>query len=217
MADEINFRVNADTKNADKSIDKLEKNVSGLQGIFGRASKGAKSFGQTLSSIGNTVKTGLGFGLILGALDAFKSTLGENQAVVDLFNQAMVVMQGVVNGVVEVLKPLFHWLSKAFKEPKVFWEELVTSFQNGAKWIKDNMIDGVLNKFVQWANTAKIAILELRKNWNEFTGDTEEAQQISKEIEASQQENIKLAEENAKKMENIKGVVNDVVDFTSNA
>jgi hypothetical protein len=217
MADEINFRVNADTKNAEKSIDKLEKNVSGLQGIFGRASKGAKSFGQTLSSIGNTVKTGLGFGLILGALDAFKSTLGENQAVVDLFNQAMVVMQGVVNGVVEVLKPLFHWLSKAFKEPKVFWEELVTSFQNGAKWIKENMIDGVLNKFVQWANTAKIAILELRKNWNEFTGDTEEAQQISKEIEALQQENIKLAQENAKKMENIKGVVQDVVDFTSNA
>jgi hypothetical protein len=126
-------------------------------------------------------------------------------------------MQGVVNGVVEVLKPLFGWFAKAFKEPKVWWDDLVLSFQNGAKWIKENMIDGVFNKFVEWANTAKIAILELRKNWNEFTGDTEEAKKISDEIDALQKQNIKLAQENAKKMENIKGVVKGVVNAVTNA
>jgi hypothetical protein len=159
----------------------------------------------------------LGFGILLGVLDTFKSVLSENQQVVDLMNQAMVVMQGVVNGVIEVLKPLFVWMGKAFKDPQKWWGDLVTSFQNGAKWIKENMIDGVFNKFVQWANTAKIAILELRKNWNEFTGDTEEAKKISDEIDALQKQNIKLAQENAKKMQNIKGVVNDVVQGVTNA
>jgi hypothetical protein len=72
----------------------------------------------------------------------------------------------------------------------------------------------VFNKFTQWANTAKLAILELRKNWNEFTGDTEEAKKIGDEIDKLQKQNVKLAQENAKKMENIKGVVNDVVEFT---
>jgi hypothetical protein len=217
MAEEINFKINADTKKAEKNIDGLEKSLGGLGGLFARAGKGAKSFGQTLSAMGNAVKTGLGFGILLGVLDTFKNVLSENQQVVDLMNQAMVVMQGVVNGVIEVLKPLFVALSKAFKEPKKFWDDLVASFERGVKFIKENMIDGVFNKFVQWANTAKIAILELRKNWNEFTGDTEEAKKISNEIDALQKQNIKLAQENAKKMENIKGVVKDVVGAVTNA
>jgi hypothetical protein len=70
---------------------------------------------------------------------------------------------------------------------------------------------------VEWANTAKIAVLELRKNWNEFTGDTEEAKKIGAEIEALQKQNIALAEANAKKMQNIRGVVNSVVNAVSNA
>jgi hypothetical protein len=217
MAEEINFKVNADTDKAEKNIDNLSKSVKGLPGIFGKAANGLKGFGKTLASIGNAVKTGLGFGILLGVLDTFKTVLSENQQVVDLMNQAMVVMQGVVNGVIEVLKPLFVWMGKAFKDPQKWWGDLVTSFQNGAKWIKENMIDGVFNKFVQWANTAKIAILELRKNWNEFTGDTEEAKKISDEIDALQKQNIKLAQENAKKMENIKGVVKDVVQGVTNA
>lgn len=215
MADEINFKINADTKGAEKSIDKLEKNVKGLGGIFNKASSGVKSFGKTLSSIGNTVKTGLGLGVLLGILDTFKSVLGENQQVVDLLNQGMVVMQGVVNGVIQVLKPLFGWFAKAFKEPKVWWDDLVNSFKEGAAWIKENMIDGVLNKFTQWANSAQIAILELRKNWNEFTGDAEEAEKIGKQIDDLNKQNIQLAQENAKKMANIKGVVKDVVDYAS--
>jgi hypothetical protein len=217
MAEEINFKVNADTKSAEKSIDKLEKGFKGLPGIFGKAANGLKGFGKTLASIGNAVKTGLGFGILLGVLDTFKSVLSENQEVVDLMNQAMVVMQGVVNGVIEVLKPLFVWMGKAFKDPQKWWNDLVQSFKDGAAWIKENMIDQVLNKFVEWANTAKIAVLELRKNWNEFTGDTEEAKKIGAEIEALQKQNIALAEENAKKMKNIKAVVNDVVQGVSNA
>jgi hypothetical protein len=217
MAEEINFKVNADTKSAEKSIDKLEKGFKGLPGIFGKAANGLKGFGKTLSSIGNAVKTGLGFGILLGVLDTFKSVLSENQQVVDLMNQAMVVMQGVVNGVIEVLKPLFVWLGKAFKDPQKWWGDLVQSFKDGAAWIKENMIDQVLNKFVEWANTAKIAVLELRKNWNEFTGDTEEAKKIGAEIEALQKQNIALAEANAKKMQNIRGVVNSVVQGVTNA
>ena len=217
MADEINFKVNADTKGAEKSLDKLEKNAKGLGGIFNKASGGVKSFGKTLSAIGNTVKTGLGLGLLLGILDTFKSVLSENQQVVDLLNQAMVVMQGVVMGVVEVLKPLFTWLGKAFKDPKKWWDDLVQSFKDGASWIKTNMIDQVLNKFTEWANNAKIAVLELRKAWNQFTGDTEEAEKIGKEIDALNKQNIKLAEENAKKMQNIKGVVNAVVGAVTSA
>lgn len=217
MADEINFKINADTKKAEKNIDGLEKSLGGLGGLFARAGKGAKSFGQTLSTMGNAVKTGLGFGVLLSILDAFKNVLGENQAVVDLLNQAMVVMQGVVNGLVEVFKPAFVWFGKIFKDPKKWFEELLDTYKAGAMWIKTNLIDAVLNQFVIWLNNSKIAIFELRKAWNEFTGDTEEAEKIGKQIENLQKQNIKLAQENAKKMENVKGVVNAVVTTVTNA
>jgi hypothetical protein len=212
MADEINFKVNADTKGAEKSLDKLEKNAKGLGGIFNKAGGGVKSFGKTLSAIGNTVKTGLGLGLLLGILDSLKNIFSENQQVVDLMNQTMVVMQGAVNGLIEVLKPLFTWLGKAFKDPQKWWDDLVQSFKDGASWIKTNMIDQVLNKFTEWANSAKIAVLELRKAWNEFTGDTEEAEKIGKDIDALNKQNIELAKQNADKMAEIKRVANVVKD-----
>jgi hypothetical protein len=219
MADEIKFKVNADTGSAEKKLDNLGDDIDGvtkksgkLSGSFAKAGKGLKSFGSTMSAVGSTIKTGLGLGLLLGLLDALKNIFGENQQVVDLMNQAMVVMQGAVNGLIEVLKPLFTWLGKAFKDPQKWWDDLVKSFKDGAAWIKTNMIDQVLNKFTEWANNAKIAVLELRKSWNEFTGDTEEAEKIGKEIDALNKQNIALAEANAKKMAEIKRVANVVKD-----
>jgi hypothetical protein len=50
-------------------------------------------------------------------LDTLASLFMENQKVVNLLNQAMVVLQGVMNGVIEVLDPLFQGLQKVFKDP----------------------------------------------------------------------------------------------------
>jgi hypothetical protein len=129
----------------------------------------------------------------------------------------MNVVVGVINGVVEVIEPAIDWMAKLFKDPKVWWDDLVDSLKRGGQWIKDNLIDLVLNKFVEWANNAQIAVLNLRKAWNEFTNDTEEAAKITQQITDLQNQNIELAKQNAKKVENIKTVVNDVVDFTKKA
>jgi hypothetical protein len=70
---------------------------------------------------------------------------------------------------------------------------------------------------VEWANSAQIAILELRKAWNEFTGDTAEAATIQAKIDELAKQNIELAKANAKKVEEIKKVAKDVVDFVVKA
>lgn len=143
MADEIKFKVNADTKGAEKNINNLGGDIDGvvkksgkLSGSFAKAGKGLKSFGSTMSSVGSTIKTGLGLGLLLGLLDALKSVFGENQEVVDLMNKAMIVMQGVVNGLIEVLKPLFKWLGKAFKDQRnggMIWCSRLGMVHRGSK------------------------------------------------------------------------------------
>jgi hypothetical protein len=224
MAEEIKYNIIADTSQAQKSFSKMEDSVKGLDKSLDKGEKGLKDVGKAadssknkLASLGGLIKQGFGLGIGIKLFDTFSQKLMENERVAKLFEAAMNVVKGVINGVVEVIGPAIDWMAKLFKEPKVWWDDLVDSLKRGGQWIKDNLIDLVLNKFVEWANNAQIAVLNLRKAWNEFTNDTEEAAKITQQITDLQNQNIELAKQNAKKVENIKTVVNDVVEFTKKA
>jgi hypothetical protein len=217
MAEKVKFIIEVDDKGSAKVVDKLADGLNDVKKAGGKAADGIQETTQAaekgegaFKKLGSTIKGGLGIGLVIGALDTLKNGLMENQKVQDLMNQAMVVFQGVINGVIEVLDPLFKALMLAFQSPKQAWDDLMASFETGANWIKENLIDFVFNKFIQWANDAQIGILKLRKTWNEWTKDTEEAKKIQEEINALQDENNKLNEENAKKVQNIQKVVSSV-------
>jgi chorismate mutase len=217
MAEKVKFIIDIDDKGSAKVVDKLADGLNDVKKAGGKAADGIQETTQAaekgegaFKKLGSTIKGGLGIGLVIGALDALKNGLMENQKVQDLMNQAMVVFQGVINGVIEVLDPLFKALMLAFQSPKQAWDDLMASFEMGANWIKENLIDFVFNKFIEWANDAQIGILKLRKAWNEWTKDTEEAKKIQEEINALQDENNKLNEENAKKVQNIQKVVSSV-------
>lgn len=224
MAEEIKYNIIADTSQAQRSFSKMEDSVKGLDKSLDKGEKGLKDVGKAadssknkLASLGGLIKQGFGLGIGIKLFDTFSQKLMENEKVAKLFEAAMNVVKGVINGVVEVIGPAIDWMKKLFKDPKVWWDDLVASLKKGGQWIKDNLIDLVLNKFVQWANDAQIAVLNLRKAWNEFTNDTEEAAKITQQITDLQNQNIELAKQNAKKVENIKVVVNDVIDFTVKA
>jgi len=224
MAEEIKYNIIADTSQAQKSFSKMEDSVKGLDKSLDKGEKGLKDVGKAadssknkLASLGGLIKQGFGLGIGIKLFDTFSQKLMENERIAKLFEAAMNVVVGVINGVVEVIEPAINWMAKLFKEPKVWWDDLVDSLKRGGQWIKDNLIDLVLNKFVEWANNAQIAVLNLRKAWNEFTNDTEEAAKITQQITDLQNQNIELAKQNAKKVENIKTVVNDVVEFTKKA
>jgi hypothetical protein len=224
MAEEIKYNIIADTSQAQRSFSKMEDSVKGLDKSLDKGEKGLKDVGKAadssknkLASLGGLIKQGFGLGIGIKLFDTFSQKLMENERIAKLFEAAMNVVVGVINGVVEVIEPAIDWMAKLFKDPKVWWDDLVDSLKRGGQWIKDNLIDLVLNKFVEWANNAQIAVLNLRKAWNEFTNDTEEAAKITQQITDLQNQNIELAKQNAKKVENIKTVVNDVVDFTKKA
>jgi hypothetical protein len=224
MAEEIKYNIIADTSQAQRSFSKMEDSVKGLDKSLDKGEKGLKDVGKAadssknkLASLGGLIKQGFGLGIGIKLFDTFSQKLMENERIAKLFEAAMNVVVGVINGVVEVIEPAIDWMAKLFKDPKVWWDDLVDALKRGGQWIKDNLIDLVLNKFVEWANNAQIAVLNLRKAWNEFTNDTEEAAKITQQITDLQNQNIELAKQNAKKVENIKTVVNDVVDFTKKA
>ena len=224
MAEEIKYNFVADTSQAQKSFNSMEDSAKGMGKALDKGEKELKNIGNSastvrskFSSLGNLIKGGFGLGIGIKLFDVFTQKLMENEKIAKLLSAAMNVITGAINGVVEVISPAIDWMMKLFKEPKVWWEDLIDSLQRGGKWIKENLIDLVLNKFVEWANNAQIAVLKLRKAWNEFTGDAAEAQKIGEEIAALEKQNIELAKANAEKVENIKTVVNDVVEFTKKA
>lgn len=220
MAQSIEWDVKINTGNANKKVEDLSENIEGIGTSskkattnLGKAGKAIAGMAQQAKGLAGSFKTGLGIGVATKGIDMLTSGIAANAETQRTLSKIMVALGGVFNGFVEVLKPVFHWMWKAFAEPKKWWTELVTAFETGAKWIKTNLIDLVLNKFTEWANNAQISVLELQKAWNEFTGDTAEAEEISKNIKKLQDENIAMAKDNAKKMENIKGVTNEVVKF----
>lgn len=220
MVEKIVYQVEADTSKAERSFKSMANASNKVDDGIENAGKKVRGLGSIadgvknkFNSLGSVVKQGFGLGLGIKLFDTFSQKLMENEKVARLFEAAMNVLTGVIGGIVEVIEPAINWMMKLFKDPKQWWEDLVTSLQKGAQWIKTNLIDLVLNKFVEWANDAQIAVLKLRKAWNEFTGDTEEAKKIQDSIDELTKQNIELAKANAQKIENVKELVTDVVDW----
>jgi hypothetical protein len=92
------------SKKVNKALDDTEKSAEGSKKGFG--------------SLAGLLKGGLGIGAVMSALDALGGALMENQKVQDLMNKSMIVFQGVVNGVLELLDPLLTGLNDLFTDPQ---------------------------------------------------------------------------------------------------
>jgi hypothetical protein len=214
MANDINFKVDADTSKATKGAEQLAQ-------ALGKAGKQAENTNQSLKESGNAggrfskvlggLKFGAGLAVGKGLLDKVMGSLIENEKVANLFNDALSVITGTATGLVEILEPGFKAIGDAIKNPKKAWDDLVSAFERGAKWIKENLIDGVIGLFSEQINNLEIGILKLRKGWNEWTGDTEEAVVMQERINELQKENIEIQKEQSKRFTNIKEVATGAV------
>jgi len=214
MANDINFKVDADTSKATKGAEQLAQ-------ALGKAGQQAENTNQSLKESGNAggrfskvlggLKFGAGLAVGKGLLDKVMGSLIENEKVANLFNDALSVITGTATGLVEILEPGFKAIGDAIKNPKKAWDDLVSAFERGAKWIKENLIDGVIGLFSEQINNLEIGILKLRKSWNEWTGDTEEAVIMQERINELQKENIEIQKEQSKRFTNIKEVATGAV------
>ena len=217
MAEKIKVTLEIDDKGGAKVIDELNDSLNDATKSSKKTAKSVEDAGEAaskskgaFSGLGSTLKSGLGIGLVVGALDGLRDGLMQNQKVQDLFNTSMVVFQGVINGVVEVLEPLFNALMKAFRNPKKAWDSLVQAFKDGYDWVYENIVENLLNRMVILANDAQIAFLKLKKSYNEFINDATAAAKIQKDINKLEKENRKLQKENIEKNKEIVKVVKNV-------
>lgn len=215
MAEPIKFKIDADTTDAVKGADKIASSFKKAEKEAGKINDnlkdGVKS-GSKFGSIMGGLKFGAGLAAGKGILDKVMGSLVENEKVANLFNDALSVISGTAQGLVEILGPAFKFIGDAIKNPKEAWDSVVLSFQNGAKWIQENLIDGVLAVFTSSLNEMTIGVLTLQEKWNAFTGDLDEATEIQTKINELQNENIEISKKQSERFENVKGAVKGAVD-----
>jgi hypothetical protein len=141
MAEKIKFTIDIDDNGSAKVVDKLNDGLKDTKKAGDKAadgieatSKAAKKGEGTFQKLGGAIKGAFAIGGVMKVLDILASLFMENQKVVDLMSQAMVVLQGVMNGVIEVLDPLFVALQKVFKDP-------VQSIKDFGNLIQENMMN----------------------------------------------------------------------------
>lgn len=124
MAEKIKITLEVDDKGSIKVVDQLGDKLDDVKKSGEKAADGidsttkaAKQGESTFTKLGSAIKGAFAIGGVMKILDTLASLFMENQKVVNLLNQAMVVLQGVMNGVIEVLDPLFQGLQKVFKDP----------------------------------------------------------------------------------------------------
>jgi hypothetical protein len=137
----------------------------------------------------------------------------ENEKVANLFTKALSVISGTASALAEILTPAFEAIGNAISNPKKAWDDVVKAFKDGSAWIKENLIDQVLDGFITIVNDLSIGVLNLRKNWNDFTGDAEESASIQEEINGLLAENIEIAKKQAERQEEVGKAVGKVTKF----
>jgi hypothetical protein len=218
MANDINFEIKVNSKKAEKGVEKIEQGLKDASGEAKDIGKNLDKSATSGSKFGKLIK-GLKFGAGLsagkGVLDKVMGAFVENERVANLFNDSLGVITGTAETLVEFFSPMINEMTKAIHNPKEAWDDLVEAFENGVNWIYENLIKGAFDGIVSVINKVRIKILELRIAWNEYTGDTEEAAELTKDLNEILEDQIEIADRQTERYKKITGAVNTAIDSAS--
>ena len=171
---------------ADNLTGGLVSKFKAFKGTLGGVSKGFKGVGVAIAA------SGIGtLAVIIGAIiTAFKSSEeGQNK-----FAKLMGIIGSVVGNVTDIISDFGESAIEAFENPSKAWESFKTSLNNGYQFIKKQVIDRFASSWTILSGGVEAGILKMRVKWNEFTGDADEAQELTKELQNVQDEVTKATE-----------------------
>ena len=188
MARQEIIELNIKTDKAISQVENLQSEIKDLKNEvktstdkatkgFEDMNKASKSLAGGIKSVGLALKAA-GIGLAIAAFNGLKDVIGSSQEVTDFFNTS-----------VESMKIGFSKFAKKFEDDSgsmfATWDTFTDSIASGAKKIKNNLVDQLTGQLDMVSGFFKTKILEMRIAWNEFTGDTEEAESLTKDLEVA--------------------------------
>lgn len=148
------------------------------------------------------------------AVAAVTQYFRDNEEGQDAWNKITAVTGVIVGNLTDMLSALGGMLFKVFTEPKQVWEDFVNSLQSGYKFIKGQVYDRLIAETNLMVGNFQKKVLQMRIAWNKWTGDSKEAEQLTKELDKVNQkidESTKLINEKNQEIKDFAtGVVNGV-------
>ena len=126
------------------------------------------------------VSTGIGALVVaIGSLTAAFTTSEEGQ---NKFSKALKAIGTVVGNIIDVFADFGDKIVTAIQKPEEAWNSFTGALEKGYNFIKEQIIDRFTASWTIFSGRFQKGILAMRIAWNEFTGDSEEAQKLTDEL-----------------------------------
>lgn len=232
------------TESGRKSFEKLTDELAGVNDKIRELDKGAGDFKtnvgnypEMLGSIGgglggvasgfmSAAKAALAFiatpiGMVLGlvavAIAAIRQAFVSSEEGQNKYAKYMAMIGAVVGNLTDLLSDLGEALIWALENPKKAWENFVDAMKRGYEFVKGQVVDRFLANWTILSGAFEAAVLKMRIAWNEFTGDSEEAEQlktrlreVGKEVAAAAKV---IQEKNQEIIDGYNAMINKVKEF----
>lgn len=184
-AKEIKGSLNGITGTLDKLTGGMVSKFKGLTGTLGGVAGGFKSIGVAIAASG----LGLLVTVIAAVTAAFKSSEeGQNK-----FAKIMGVIGSVVGNVMDIFSDFGEAVIDAIENPSKAWDSFTDNLKKGYEFVKGQIIDRFKSSWTILSGGVEAGILKMRIAWNQFVGDSKEAEQLTEQLEDVQKEVLEAA------------------------
>jgi len=180
-----------------KEAKKTGKELEEAGGGGGKMSKGLAKIGSigkaAFKGIGTAIKAS-GIGLLVGVVAKLVEQFTKTDTGAKILQGSMAVLGVIFEQVQVAVEWLIDNLVGAFTNPQQAVEDLRAGVQRLGDWFS-SLGDYIKNNFILLFQKMQAKILEARIAWNEFTGDSEEAEALKAQLESINEEidNTKMA------------------------
>ena len=163
--------------------------ISGITGITGSVGKATGGF-----KLLRTAIIGTGIGALVIAITSLTAAFTSSEEGQNKLAKVFAILGSITGNLVTVFSDLGMALIDAFKNPEKAWNSFKESLSNGYNFIKTQIIDRFQGGWAILSGNIQAGILKMRIAWNNFTGDSEEADQLTEQLEEVKQK-VKEGEE----------------------
>jgi hypothetical protein len=177
-------------KEAGDAAGDAQKEIAATGGGGGKLSKGLKAIGRAGKSafkgIGTAIKAS-GIGLLVAIVAKLIEQFTKTDTGAKILQGSLAVLGVIFEQVEKVLQFIIDNIVKAFTDPQQAVEDLRAGVELLSGWFS-SIGDYIKNNFILLIQKFQAKVLEARIAWNDFTGDSEEAQKLTAELEAINKE-----------------------------
>ena len=228
---------NKDLKNLDKNLkettdstEDLGKETTKTGGKMGTLTKGLNKIGSVgkaaFKGIGTAIKA-TGVGLLVTLIAKLVEQFTKTDTGAKILQGSLAVLGVIFERIEKVVNFLFDYLVQVFENPQKAVDDFKLGVEALSGWFS-SLGDYIKNNFLLLVQNLQKELLEIRIAWNEWTGDSEEADQLKTQLQdlENQMKDTKTEIENASNEiaepfiaagQAIKEVVDELVKDTSAA